>query len=92
MLGLDEPATIYQTGGCNACSGSGFSGRIGIHEILVLDKDLRSMIIAQESLDAIKETARKKGMWTLSESCRALVLDGTTNIDEMMRVTYSVDD
>ena len=93
MLGLDEPTHIHYGEGCNVCGGTGYSGRIAIHEVLVMDKELRSMVTRDEPADVIKDCARsKKGLKTLGETCKELVLQGVTTIDEMVRVTYSVDE
>lgn len=90
-LGLTEPIKVYKGKGCNRCSGSGYSGRTAIHEILVMDKEIRQLINQNENADRIKDMARSKGMKTLNESCRELVLDGITTIEQLIKITYSVD-
>lgn len=93
MLGATEPVKLSYGKGCNACGGSGYAGRIAIHEVLVMDRELRSMVTRGEPVDDIKDIARKKkGLRTLNESCKELVYQGVTTIEEMIRVTYSVDD
>lgn len=91
LIKIDENIAIYKGKGCNFCSGSGYSGRIAIHEILILDREIRDLVNKEAGSDEIKELARKKGMKTLNESCRELVLNGTTTVDEMIKITYSVD-
>ncbi|MDO5095498.1 MAG: ATPase, T2SS/T4P/T4SS family [Peptostreptococcaceae bacterium] len=81
----------YKGKGCNYCSGSGYAGRIAIHEILVMDRDIRRMIDRGNAIDEIKEEAIKKGMKTLNKTCVDLINEGITTIDEMLKITYSVD-
>lgn len=92
LLKMEGPVQVAQGTGCNVCGGTGYAGRIAIHEILALDKELRSMITSGVATDAIKERAREKGLRTLNESCKELVLEGITSIQEMTRVTYSIDE
>ncbi|MDR2649648.1 MAG: Flp pilus assembly complex ATPase component TadA [Clostridiales bacterium] len=92
MLGLDNPVMLSYGAGCQNCNNTGYSGRQGIHEILVMDRELRNMINSRASMDAVKERAKEKGMKTLADSARDLVLEGGTTIDEMIRVTFSVDE
>ncbi len=90
ILNIYEPVTLTKGQGCNACGGSGYQGRTAIHEILVVDKEIRQMIVSGESSDTIKEIAVKKDMQTLSHACLDLVLEGKTTVEEYVRTTYSV--
>ncbi len=94
MLGLplDQDMEIMKSKGCNSCSHTGYNGRTAIHEILVVDREIRNMISTESSIDDIKMRARQKGMTTLNESCRELVKQGVTSIDEMIRMTFSFDE
>jgi len=91
ILNIDEAKTIYQPRGCNACGRTGYSGRTAIHEIMVIDKEIRKLINSNASADIIKEAAVKKGMMTLNQSCSELILKGDTSIEELIRVSYSID-
>ena len=91
FLGTDEPVTLHKGRGCNACSGTGYSGRTAIHEVLVMDREIRNLINEKKSIDEIKDIARTKGLKTLNESCRDLVLSGTTTMEQLIKITYSVD-
>ena len=91
FLGTDEPVTLHKGKGCNACSGTGYSGRTAIHEVLVMDREIRNLINEKKSVDEIKDKARTKGLKTLNESCRDLVLSGTTTMEQLIKITYSVD-
>lgn len=89
---LNLPETHLHKGeGCNACNHSGYSGRVAIHEILPIDSATRRMIMDNVNTDLIKKYARENGMMTLHENCQDLVMKGITTIDEMRRVTYSID-
>ena len=91
FLGTDEPVTLHKGKGCNACSGTGYSGRTAIHEVLVMDREIRNLINEKKSIDEIKDKARSKGLKTLNESCKELVLSGITTMEQLIKITYSVD-
>ncbi len=75
--------------GCNQCNGTGYKGRISIHEILPVDKKVREMITNGNSVEEIKQYAiRSLGMSTLKESALALVESGKTTVDELIKVAY----
>lgn len=90
LLGINKPVTISHAVGCNQCNNTGYSGRIAIHEILVIDNEIKGMISTNKNSDMIKEAAKRKGMRTLNDSAKNLVLNQITTIEEMLRVTYSV--
>ena len=91
-LPLDQEIEISKGKGCNSCNHTGYSGRTAIHEVLVVDREIRNMISNEQSIDDIKHKSREKGMTTLNETCRDLVLENITSIDEMLRMTYSFDE
>ena len=74
--------------GCGACRGSGFRGRKAIAEFLVLDDELRELIIANAPIRQIKETARRGGTRLLREAAIDLVRQGETTLQEINRVTF----
>jgi type II secretory ATPase GspE/PulE/Tfp pilus assembly ATPase PilB-like protein len=73
--------------GCEQCGRTGYKGRVGIYELLRMDDDIRSAIIARSSAAAIRQIAMKKGMRTLREDALEKVKAGVTTIEEVMRVT-----
>ncbi len=86
FIGRDIPM-VKVAHGCNHCNNSGYSGRISIHEILVIDKPLRKMISAGATTEEIKEYAiENQGMQTLRESCIDLMEQGVTTVEEFRRV------
>ncbi len=87
----DKEYTIYEPVGCQNCGGSGYIGRIGIYEIMTVSNKLKSIIAHGADVDQIKAAAIAEGMTTLKAAARRYVLDGTTSLNEMIRVTYEVD-
>ncbi|MDR1209453.1 MAG: GspE/PulE family protein [Clostridiales bacterium] len=92
ILRLDKPIFLYRGRGCNLCNGTGYFGRIAIHEILVIDRPIRTIISKNGDASTIKDAAVSAGMKTLHDSAKELVLTGVTTVEEMLKVTYSVDD
>jgi type II secretion system protein E len=88
-IGLD-PGKEYQLfygKGCKHCRNSGYKGRMGIFEILVMDDKIRDLILRNASSAEIKQAAVKAGMKTLRDDGLQKVLEGKTTIDEVLRVT-----
>ncbi len=81
--------TLYKGKGCDKCAGTGYRGRIGIHEILEVSDPIRELIVEKASASKIKEVARKHGMITLRESALRKLITGLTTVEEVMRVTAS---
>jgi type II secretory ATPase GspE/PulE/Tfp pilus assembly ATPase PilB-like protein len=71
---------------CPQCGGTGYLGRTGIFELLVLTDAMRDMIRENPSINAIKAEARKNGMFYLQEDGLRQVIQGKTSIDELLRV------
>lgn len=77
---------IYEPVGCEKCRHSGFLGRQGIFEGLLISESIRPMIIARDSANAIKQAGLKQGMRTLRDDGWEKVLNGITTIEEVLRV------
>jgi type II secretory ATPase GspE/PulE/Tfp pilus assembly ATPase PilB-like protein len=71
---------------CPTCGGTGYMGRTGIFELLVINDEMREMIRANPSANAIKAEARKLGMIYLQEDGLRQVIQGRTSIEELLRV------
>ncbi len=91
ILGIEENKYLYKGKGCAYCNSTGFKGRTAIHEIMPINRKLRVQIDNQESTDKIRETTIENGTITLRENCKQLVLKGITSLEELLRVTYSID-
>ncbi|PQP35700.1 type II secretion system protein GspE [Desulfobacteraceae bacterium SEEP-SAG9] len=79
--------TIYRSKGCENCFHTGFRGRLGIFEIMVLEDNLKSLILKSHDSNLIKSEALKNKMVTLRLDGIQKVLDGITTIEEVVRVT-----
>ena len=86
-----EDIVLYEPCGCKMCDNTGYKGRIGIYEIMTITPKIKSMIAKGRSADEIKEQAIEEGMSTLKASAAKYVLDGTTSMSEMVKVTYEVE-
>ena len=88
-IGLDrnKKYTFYEGKGCRHCRGTGFRGRMGIFEILLVDDQIRELILKKASAEEIKKAAIKSGMKTLREDGLLKVQEGITSLDEVIRVT-----
>jgi len=89
---IDDPSelvTLYRGTGCDKCKKSGFKGRTGIHELLVLTDDLRDMILKEAPAHLLRQEAVKNGMKVLQDDALAKVLLGVTTLDEVVRVIYA---
>jgi type II secretory ATPase GspE/PulE/Tfp pilus assembly ATPase PilB-like protein len=78
---------FYQATGCDKCHGRATRGRIGLHEVLVVNKDMRELIIANPSDVQINDLARRQGMIMLREAAFQKVHEGTISIEEALRLT-----
>jgi type IV pilus assembly protein PilB len=87
---LDQDITIYEASpkGCHHCNNTGFYGRIGVYEIMPVTTKLKEAINRRANAEEIKDLAIQEGMHTLRMSATKFVLDGTTTIDEMKRISF----
>jgi len=74
--------------GCAECRGTGFKGRKAVGELLVMNDELRELIVARTPARKLKEAARAAGAVPLREAAAALVEAGETTIEEINRVTF----
>ena len=74
--------------GCGRCRGTGYRGRTAIAELLLLDDELRQLIIERQPIARVKDAARRRGLRFLRESALALVASGQTTLQEINRVTF----
>ncbi|MGL4109452.1 GspE/PulE family protein [Clostridium sp. LP20] len=90
LLGLPLEANIklLKGEGCPVCNETGYKGRIGIYEILDIKSGLRTAITEGKTSDALRDIAIQDGMKTLKRACTEHVLEGTTTIDEFMKVAF----
>ena len=89
-LGIVPPRvrpTFYRGAGCPACAQTGYRGRTGIFELLVLDDEIRRLIGTKADSASIRQAAMAKGMVTLKDEGAEKVFHGVTTTEELMRVT-----
>lgn len=79
--------TFYRGAGCASCSQTGYRGRTGIYELLLMDDDIRRLIGAKADSAAIKQAAIAKGMVPLKQEGAIKVTQGVTTTEEVMRIT-----
>src|SRR3989338_4508678 len=87
FVGSKTNIIIYQGGGCKICHSTGYSGRIGIFEVLEVTKDIRKLITEKSDSDVIEQKAISEGMVTMLEDGLDKTTRGVTTIEEVLRVT-----
>ena len=85
FLAAGQP--MYEARGCERCRGTGYQGRTGIHELLVVDEAMRSAILQGKDASALHTLAMHSGMHSLYEDGLRKVATGMTSLDELLRVT-----
>lgn len=75
--------------GCDRCRKTGYTGRLGIYELLVMDDTLRDMVTSNPDVTALRKYCRERGLVTLREDGLEKVRKGFTTVDEILRVTES---
>jgi len=85
----DEGKTLFEPVGCRACRETGYSGRLGIYELLVSSEEIRHTASERISSTVLKELAVKSGMRTLRHDGWLKVMRGQTSVAEVIRVTKS---
>jgi predicted RNA-binding Zn-ribbon protein involved in translation (DUF1610 family) len=78
-----RPAAIFRARGCARCDGTGYRGRVGIYELLVVDARVRELIMQRAPTDSIRDAARAAGMRTLGQDAWERVREGVTSLEEV---------
>ena len=81
--------TFYRGKGCATCNFTGMKGRVAIYEVMPVGEILRDMILKNAATAELREQAQKDGMKTLRQSGLMKVIEGTTTVEEVLRVTLS---
>jgi general secretion pathway protein E len=82
-----EMTTVYRGRGCERCFGSGYTGRMGIFELMEMNDELRKLIMKNADASDLVKAARRNGMRSLREDGWLKAARGVTTADEVMRVT-----
>lgn len=85
----EEDVIIYEPQGCPLCNDTGYSGRIGVYEMMPVSRELQAVIASGDTADVIEKQALKEGMLTLKMGAAKHVLDGITSIAEMNKIVHS---
>ena len=86
-----DPHDLMHGTGCDQCRDSGYAGRCGIHELLVIDEEFRQIINADSSVNSMRSAFRRSGWPNLFEDGLLKVKDGVTTIEEILRVAEVAD-
>jgi general secretion pathway protein E len=89
-LGLNSTAELYIGCGCSKCNHTGYFGRIGIFELLLMSEEIRGLIVRNAETSRIREAAVKGGMISLLKDGVQKVLQGITTMREVLRVTQEI--
>ncbi len=84
---LERGERIYRPRGCRECRGSGYTGRVGVYELMTANDEIRRLAGERTSANIIKRAAMEAGMITLRQNGWEKVRNGQTSVDEIMRVT-----
>ena len=82
-------AAMFHGKGCDRCRKTGYSGRLGIYELLVMDDSLRDLVTGNPDVVHLRKLCRERGLVTLREDGFQKVMKGLTTVDEILRVTES---
>lgn len=86
-LGLPEGLTLYQPVGCDDCRGTGYRGRTGIYEIMIVNEEIRKGILDGAATSRLRELALQEGMVPLRQGGLRKVQEGLTSLEEVLHVT-----
>lgn len=89
ILGISSKRelTLYKNVGCNRCNNTGYKGRIGIYEIMEINKEIKNLINDDKSQEEIENLALRNNMKTLKQSAIDVILSGKSTVEELLRIT-----
>ena len=86
MLDVDEDVYIYKPVGCGYCNNTGYSGRCGVYEVIILDEDFRKLITENSTSTKFWNLIKKKKIEKMFDNGKLLVLNGITSLEEIQSV------
>ncbi|GAB4461991.1 MAG: hypothetical protein OHK0029_28160 [Armatimonadaceae bacterium] len=93
MLTIDPKMLIWHPAGCTQCSGTGYQGRIGVHEVVITDEPFERLIMQQAPSSELRTAAQRAGMVPMREDAIAKIRGGLTSVEEVLRQVFvQVDD
>jgi len=89
LLGIlpEEMFPVHRGEGCNQCAGTGYRGRIGLYELLLISDEIRYLINTGADANIIRKKAVEQGMLTLRQDALSKLTHGLTTVEEVVRVT-----
>jgi general secretion pathway protein E len=90
-VGGDDDIKFFRPGGCEACSNTGYRGRIGIFELMLIDEPVRREILNNSDAKTIQRVAQQQGMRLLREDGARQVLAGVTSVEEVLAATQAAE-
>lgn len=86
ILGIEEDITIYKSKGCRICDNTGYKGRINVHELLLINKEIRESICKGYNSEKIRNKKNKEEMRSIIDCCKEKVMEGSTSIEELLKL------
>lgn len=80
------PEKLFRAKGCKKCGGTGYRGRLGVHEVMLISEEIGELCVREATAEAIREVAIEQGMLTLKQDALEKVRMGRTSIEEIVRV------
>lgn len=88
---MNKAPIVRRAKGCHVCNQTGYKGRIAVHEVVAVDRRMQRMIAEEASQGALDAYAREQKMSSLRDGVRELVMNGTTTVEEYLKVAASVE-
>ncbi|MEN6615455.1 MAG: ATPase, T2SS/T4P/T4SS family [Syntrophorhabdus sp.] len=85
FIGLPEDTPLYRGKGCDVCNKTGYKGRVGVYEVLMVNEEVRHLIAEGANTLVIRDAAVASGMITLKDYCMILVKEGYITVEELLR-------
>jgi len=83
----DDLPSIFRAGGCSSCSGTGYRGRVALHEVMTVSEEIEQLVVTRATGNEIRQVAVQQGMVSLREDGFSKVAQGMTTIEEVLRVS-----
>jgi type IV pilus assembly protein PilB len=78
---------IFRAGGCSSCSGTGYRGRVALHEVMTVTEEIEQLVVTRATGNEIRQVAVQQGMVSLREDGFSKIAQGLTTIEEVLRVS-----
>jgi type II secretory ATPase GspE/PulE/Tfp pilus assembly ATPase PilB-like protein len=91
QFGEIVPDVLYQGGGCRRCQNTGYRGRQGVFELMVISDEIRSLVLQRAPSYELRKVATRQGMSSLRDDGWRVIREGRTTVDEVLRNTKDED-